>query len=60
MHAVMCPGSAEWWLGHKGTKILKVLECSSTKSPHSVQSALCEMQSMNPLGGSGGMPPEKF
>jgi len=58
--SVMCPSSTEWWLDHKGTKILKVLECSSTKSLHSVQSTLCEMQSMTPLGGSRGMPPRKI
>jgi len=57
----MCPGLAEWWLDHKGTK--------NPENPGMLQqykvtaqcaSTLCEMQSMNSLGGSGGMTPRKI
>ena len=32
----------------------------SRRQTHSVQSTLCEMRSMSPLGGSGGMPPQEI
>ena len=57
---MMCPGSAEWWLDHKGTKNPEVVECSTTMSLHSIQSTWCEMQSMSPLRSSGCMLPRKI
>jgi len=56
----MCPGSAEWWLDHKGTKNplspgIQQYKFTTQCVKHTLRNAKHE-----PSRGSGGMPPSKI